>query len=158
MRALAKTPDDVRLVFVGDGPKRRRIQRMAHKLGVAHRIELLGAVPRSDVLGLLASCKAAVFTGLREEGGLALAEAMYLGVPVIVLARGGAATIAESSTDSDRVALVQPGSGNETIQRLAEAMTRFTRHPPAGQGPLLDRERALDELEALFASAQTGRI
>lgn len=153
VKALAHTPTQVRLVVAGDGPELRPLERLATRLGVRDRVELLGQVTRSKVMELLESCAAAVFTGLREEGGIALAEAMYAGVPVIVLAHGGAATIAMSSVDPDRVALVQPNDPAETVRQLADAMARFVLQPPAGGGPLLDRIAAVAQLEDLFASA-----
>ena len=83
-----------------------------------------------------------VFTGLREEGGLALAEAMLAGAPIVVLAHGGAKIIAESSTDPARVALIEPGDVASTARRMGEAMTRFTRTPPRRREPLLESTAA----------------
>jgi glycosyltransferase involved in cell wall biosynthesis len=81
---------------------------------------------------------AVVFTGLREEGGLALAEAMLMGAPVIVLAHGGAGHIARSATDPSRVILVAPTTFEDTARRLGEAMTRFYQDPPLRCDPTLD--------------------
>jgi glycosyltransferase involved in cell wall biosynthesis len=153
IRALAQTPRDVRLVVVGDGPDRAALERLTRRLGVSERVEFRGWLSRPEVFELLASCAAAVFTGLREEGGVALAEAMFFGAPVIVLANGGARTIAESATDPARVVLVEPGSVADTARRMGEAMTRMSRSPSSSTGPLLDQEAAKRTLKQAFERA-----
>lgn len=102
-----------------------------------------------------------VFTGLREEGGLALAEAMLSGAPVIVLAVGGARTIASSATDPARAVLIRPGNARETARGIGEAIATLTAHPPAATGPTLDQaaaRRALRDAfdDALAAGARPG--
>ena len=102
---------------------------------------------------MLRGSAAVVFTGLREEGGLALAEAMLSGAPVIVLGNGGARTIAAAGTDATRVALIEPSGPNETARRMAEAMTMFSRTPPTTSTPLLDQAAAKRVLRAVFEQA-----
>ncbi len=161
IRAVACAPPDVCLAIAGDGPERRTLERLAARLGVAGRVTFLGAVPRAELFALLDRAAAAVFTGLREEGGLALAEAMLRGTPVVVLANGGARTIAERCTDPSRVALVAPGAVDATARGLADAMTRFSRAPSRATGPTLDQAAAVGELgdavrDALLRGAPPG--
>jgi glycosyltransferase involved in cell wall biosynthesis len=110
-------------------------------------------MPRERVLEMLVEARAAVFTGLREEGGIALAEAMLCGTPVVVLANGGAHTVAAASTDPARVALIVPGAINETARRIGEAMTAFSANPSARTDSMLDQGRARQILQAAFAEA-----
>jgi glycosyltransferase involved in cell wall biosynthesis len=91
-----------------------------------------------------------VLTGLREEGGLALAEAMLSGVPVIVLANGGARTIAERAIDASRVRLVPAKDLDSAVQKLADAMTELIRDPPLAREPNLDSESFSQVLETAF--------
>ena len=139
MRALACAAEDVTLLVVGDGPERRRLERLARRLGVSGRIRFCGRATREEVMNHLTEAAAVVFTGLREEGGLALAEAMLAGTPIMVLAHGGAKIIAESSTDPQRMALDRAGRRRSTARRLGEAMTRFTRAPPSRREPMLEQ-------------------
>jgi glycosyltransferase involved in cell wall biosynthesis len=157
LHALSHTTD-VRLTIVGDGPRRHSLERLARRLGVAGRVTFRGRAPRSEVFALLRSSAAAVFTGLREEGGLALAEAMLCGVPVIVLGNGGARTIAASGTDATRVALIEPGRPNETARRMGEAMTAFSQTAPTASTPLLDQAAAKRVLRAAFEQAARAAI
>ena len=162
MRALATTPDDVRLLIAGEGPELSHVQRLAQKLGIAERVEFLGKIPRPSLFELLAESAAAVFTGLREEGGMALAEAMLIGTPVIVLANGGARTIAEAATDPKRVILVPPRSVSQTAQDIAMAMTDFSRNMTMATDPTIDQRQAQNFLhdrlkDALESQSETCR-
>jgi hypothetical protein len=151
IHALASTPEDITLMVVGDGPERRRLERLARRLRVSHRVHFCGHASRERVGEYLAGAAAVVFTGLREEGGIALAEAMLAGSPVIVLANGGALTVAGSTTDPGRVALVPPGTITATAARIGEAMTRFVRHPVTATGPMLDQTASINVLKQLLA-------
>ncbi len=155
IRALAYTPEDVRLTVVGDGPERGRLGQLARHLGIDRRVTFLGQLPRQQVFDLLSKATAAVFTGLREEGGVALAEAMLSGIPVIVLANGGAATIARSATNPERIALIEPGTVTGTARRMAEAMVRFIREPPTSTRRTLDQTVARQILRQAFERAIT---
>jgi glycosyltransferase involved in cell wall biosynthesis len=157
IRALAQADERVRLHMVGDGPERQRLEQLARRLGVSRRVEFLGRLPRDRVLELLSEAPAALFTGLREEGGVALAEAMRSGTPVIVLANGGARTVAEAATDRRRVELIEIGSMDACAKRLAAAMDRFVVDPPTSTTPLLDRRSAIGGLQGIFDGALSRR-
>ena len=125
LEALVHAPD-VRLQFAHGGPLEPTLRRLARRLGVAHRVDFLGKIPRPELFERLAQASAALFTGVREEGGLALAEALSLGTPVVVLSVGGARTLCRAAPDPTRVALVDPydprgvgvalGSALETVR------------------------------------------
>jgi glycosyltransferase involved in cell wall biosynthesis len=158
VRALAMTSSDIEMVMAGDGPQRRRIEDVARELGVEDRISFEGMVPHDRALEIIQQADVALFTGLREEGGLALAEAMLLGTPVVVLANGGAAAIARASTDPERVSLIAPKRSSATAKAMAAAIERQMeqeRTRPAGaRRPLIDRAAAIEELERLVRAAR----
>ena len=151
LHALASASDDVHLTIVGEGPQRRSLERLARRLRIAKRVTFRGRVPRAQVADLVSAAAAVVFTGLREEGGLALAEAMICGAPVIVLANGGARTIAALGTDAARVVLIEPTGPDDTARRLGEAMTRFAHRPPLVRTSLIDQATAKRALRAAFS-------
>jgi glycosyltransferase involved in cell wall biosynthesis len=163
IEALAHADPDVHLTLLGDGPQRASLERLANGLGLRDRIEFRGAVPREDVLVALRGAAAAVFTGVREEGGLALAEAMSCGTPVIVLANGGAATIAAGTTDPDRATLIQPSGVRATAKRFGAAMTEHVRRTRTDATETIDFAAARAQLRDAFdaairaAAESTGR-
>lgn len=73
-----------RLIVVGDGPERKRLQKMA-----GPTVELVGALSDARVADLLARCKALIFPGY-EDFGITPVEAQAAGRPVIAFGRGGA--------------------------------------------------------------------
>jgi hypothetical protein len=152
LRALVHAPPDVQLVFLGDGGERGPLARLARRWGVADRVVFQGRVSRTEVFAWLGKASAVVFTGLREEGGIALAEALLVGVPVIVLDHGGAGMVATAAMDGERVALVRPGTIATTARQIGEAMGRF-RSCPHSDVPLIDHHRWVEQLEEAFRDA-----
>lgn len=76
-----------RLILIGDGPERPRVQARAEELGVAEKVVFLG---RHDSVAELLSC-ADVFLlpSSKESFGLVALEAMACGVPVVASDVGG---------------------------------------------------------------------
>jgi glycosyltransferase involved in cell wall biosynthesis len=153
LHALTHANAEVELRIVGEGPDRAGLESLARRLGLGSRVRFLGRAPRHEVLRLLTEAAAVVFTGLREEGGIALAEAMLVGAPVIVLAHGGAGTIARSASDSSRVALITPGDPVSTARRIGDAMTRFSEDRSVRTGPTLDVAEARRRLRVAVEEA-----
>ena len=103
-RVKARVPD-VLLLFAGEGPARRDLERQALLLGIENNTRFVGYLDRD---GPLEDCYCAgdafIFASNTETQGLVLLEAMALGVPVVstavmgtkeVLAEGRGCLIAE---------------------------------------------------------------
>jgi glycosyltransferase involved in cell wall biosynthesis len=88
---------DVEAVVIGDGPERGKLEGLARELGVADRIEFLGARPHADMPGLLCSGDVAVFPSLVEATSVAALECMACGLPVAASAVGGLPQIVNDS-------------------------------------------------------------
>lgn len=97
-----------------------------------------------------------MFTGLREEGGLALAEAMYAARRLVVLDHGGAGAVARTATDPERVALIQPGEADAVALSFAEAVEAHFADGPVADVPLIDRAAAVAELERVVREASSA--
>ncbi|HZB49357.1 MAG TPA: glycosyltransferase, partial [Mycobacteriales bacterium] len=88
----------------GDGPDRDRLVRAAERWGVRDRVDLVGALPRDELLRRLRCAGALLHPALHEEAGLSVAEALGLGVPVVGLDHGGPAELVRSwPTDRSRL-------------------------------------------------------
>lgn len=100
-----------RLVVIGDGRDRERLERAA-----GPNVTFVGRVERPEVLRLLAGCRALVWPGI-EDFGLAPVEAMAAGRPVIARRAGGVLdTVVEGRTG---VFFSEP-----TPESLADAVRR----------------------------------
>ena len=94
VRALAELVargHDARLVWAGDGPMRAEVAALAEHLGVADRLDLRGRVDPSDVTTALGEADVFLLPTSRETFGVAIAEALASGRPVVVGAQGGQA-------------------------------------------------------------------
>ena len=78
VRAMPMIRDgtDVVAVVIGDGLERGRLEVLAAELGVADRIEFLGAQPHPEMPGLICSGELAVFPWLVEVTSVAALECM----------------------------------------------------------------------------------
>jgi len=76
-----------KLVLVGDGPERRRIERLVTEAGLASDVEFAGAQP--DALPWLSIADLFLLPSAQESFGLSALEAMACEVPVIASLVGG---------------------------------------------------------------------
>ena len=122
VRALryVQHPDAVLRIF-GDGPDRRRIQRAAERWGLQDRVELVGSLPRDELLRQVRRCGVLLHPALHDESPGAIGEALSLGVPVVCLDHGGPAEVVRWWPNG-HVALVPPGEPGATARRLAAAV------------------------------------
>jgi len=80
-----------RLSVIGDGPERSALEARALELGIAGTTRFVGAVPPHELPAAMGNPDVFAFAA-REEGlGLVVAEAFFLGVPVVAMAGGGGA-------------------------------------------------------------------
>ncbi len=123
-----------RLVIVGDGPERERLQADVISLGLEGTVEILGQRPQSEVGRLMREADVFVFPSIRELGAGVVIEAMACGCVPVVVAYGGPATLVNDETgvrvplgskeqiaDAFRVALEGLAGDRPRIRRLARA-------------------------------------
>ncbi len=86
LHALRELPADVVLVVIGSGPRLRDLAALARRIGVLPRVRFCPGVSDADLPRYLALAQVFVFPSQnRLEGfGLAVAEAMASGLPVVV--------------------------------------------------------------------------
>ncbi len=117
------------LVIYGRGPEESRMKSLAAQLGVDARVRFEGPVARQDLLDRLAGSAALLHVALHEEAGLAVAEALAFGTPVVCLDHGGPAELVQRWASSPSMAVV-PADRLSTEIRLAGALDGFLSAPP----------------------------
>ncbi len=95
IRAAAKLPEKWQVVFVGDGPQKESLQKLADSLNVSGRVHFLGM--RSDVERIIKSAHIFVISSHWEGFGLVAIEAMAGSLPVIASNVSGLADIVEGA-------------------------------------------------------------
>lgn len=122
LRSLPELPG-VRVAIAGRGDQEDSLRRLAHELGVADRVHLLGL--RDDVPRLLTAADVYVQPSLSEGLPMALLEAMATGLPAVVTRVGG---MPEAVLEGETGYVVSVGAPRE----LAEALARVLAQPGSG--------------------------
>jgi glycosyltransferase involved in cell wall biosynthesis len=143
-----------RLVVVGDGPDRRRLERLARRTGLDGRVTFAGWLTQERLWEQVASARALVLPSLKEGASFVAAEAQALGVPVVAFDRGGPAALARMS--GSRFELVPPGPPSASARSFAAALERLEQRPL----PTVDADFSLDavasDLAQVYAQAIDG--
>jgi len=116
--ALLREIPDTYFVIAGDGPERKKLEKMAQSLDVTDHVRFLGTV--DDVPALLKSVDLSVLTSVSEAFPLALLESMAAARPVVATNVG---SVPEIVADGLTGFLVPPGAPDQ----LAQAMLRVLR-------------------------------
>jgi glycosyltransferase involved in cell wall biosynthesis len=113
----------------GDGPDLSRVRKAAEQWGLADRLELVGSLPRDELLRQVRRCGVLLHPALHDESPIALGEALSLGTPVVCLDHGGPAEVVRW-WPTRHVALISPSDPESTARRLAAAADAFLDEPP----------------------------
>lgn len=87
-RKVADAMPDCHFLMVGDGPLRAEAEAYGEKLGLGHRLHMVGV--RDDIPAVLAALDVFLLTSAVEGLPNVLIEAQALGIPVVTTPAGGA--------------------------------------------------------------------
>ncbi len=163
LRALAELKRDgidVLLRLIGDGPERENLKARAKKLNLLDRVEFAGAVEPDEVARAVGDADVSVFAATQEGFGLAAAESLMLGVPVVALESGGG--VKDVVPDSGAGRLVPDGNPKAMASAIAGFLKDDTgRRLAAERGRTLKRElepgAVAAVFESLYADARASR-
>jgi lipopolysaccharide/colanic/teichoic acid biosynthesis glycosyltransferase/glycosyltransferase involved in cell wall biosynthesis len=116
LRAFHGRPE--RLLVVGEGPERARLERLA-----TPNVTFLSRVDEAKLAILYANCRALLHTGI-DDFGMVMVEALAAGRPVLACAEGGALDIVD---DGETGLLIDA----PTVESVRAALDRFARMPGA---------------------------
>jgi glycosyltransferase involved in cell wall biosynthesis len=158
-RTLAATRSDIELVFAGDGSLRPWLEQRRSDDGLESRIHLPGAVPHSEIGGVLAECSVLCLPSVGEPFGMVILEAMAAGRPVVAVDRGGPAHLLRDEQSGLLVPPEDPAALAAALGRvLDDPMQTYAmgRHNRRKAETTLSWEAVLDELEVIYRAARNG--
>jgi glycosyltransferase involved in cell wall biosynthesis len=149
--SLLKEEPDTRVLIVGEGPLRQTLEKKARSIGVSHAVTFAGY--HSDPVPLYRAMDVFVLPSRYEGFGIALIEAMALGVPVIATRIVGVVDVVQDKVtgllvpfgDSEALSSAILRLFSEPIlrQRLRDGAIRFVKSE-------CSRERMAAKMEELY--------
>ncbi len=115
---LASCGHDLPLTIVGDGPERGALERQVERLGIAPFVQFAGAVSPGEIAGFLAHADVMLFPAQGEGFGLAAAEALMAGVPVVACWDGGGVLDIVPESGAGRLTLPSPEAMSDALLDL----------------------------------------
>ncbi len=139
-----------KLLIVGEGPKRKFLEKLTAKLGLSDDIVFTGFVQEIDALMPIFSIF--VLPSLSESFGLTILEAMRANVPVIATKVGGIPEIIQSGRNGLLVAPGNPKELSAAIMRLSNDQKLQKKFIREGQETLkrFSAQQMVEETEKLY--------
>lgn len=119
---IARHEPNALLVIAGDGKEQMPLMQLAHELGISARVCFCGF--RADVPSVLAGLDLFALPSRTEGFGIAIVEAMAMGLPVVASRVGGVLDIITNGLDGVLVPL-------EDIEALTTAILELLHNPEA---------------------------
>jgi glycosyltransferase involved in cell wall biosynthesis len=137
-----------RVLIVGDGPERPRLEALVAELGLTGGVRLLGA--REDVPEVLAALDVAVTCSDFEGTPLSVLEYMEAGLPVVATRVGGLTGLVEDGVNGLLVPRRDPAALAEALDALLGDPARRRAMGVAGR----ERRRADFDLDMMVARVE----
>jgi glycosyltransferase involved in cell wall biosynthesis len=151
---LRRRVADVQVRIVGSGPEQARLRALHRELDLGDSVVLLGQVTRSRLAQEYVSADCFCLPSAQEGFGIAFAEAMAAGLPVVACR---AAAVPEVVLDGRTGLLVQPASPAELAMALETLLVDAGLRKELAEAGRRHVERfARDRVAAGFVEAATG--
>lgn len=108
---------DIELTIIGEGTERKHLENLINKFDLSQTVKLIGIVEHEKLIDFLYKADLFVSASFAETQGVAISQALCVGLPVISTAVGGLQDIIVA----DNGLLVPPGD----VKSLANAIVRI---------------------------------
>ncbi len=145
MCIVAKDIPSARLMLIGEGPERHKVERLVDRLDLRRNVVLTGY--RSDVPELLRCADLLVLCSETESAPLTILEAMSTGLPVIATNVGGIPEIVKDSENGYLVPIKHPENIAERILDLATDRKKASRMGDNARKTILEKYSTMKVVE-----------
>ena len=152
---LREHPVDARLVIVGDGEMRNRLESLARDLSISDQVLFAGWV--LERAKIFCDLDVTCLSSHNEGSPLSLIESIAAGVPVIATEVGGVADVASSELDGE---LIEPANEQAYAAALARAARRRRRVPMERSAAFRDFysiRRLIGDMESIYSELLDGK-
>jgi glycosyltransferase involved in cell wall biosynthesis len=116
--SLKKFPN-LKLMIIGDGPEKENLEELANKLKIADKVIFTGFLRGKKLVAALQANNFFITASVTETFGIAIAEAMAAGLPVIAVRRGGIGEIVKDRKNGYLTSTNSPFEIGEKIRKMA---------------------------------------
>jgi glycosyltransferase involved in cell wall biosynthesis len=153
VRRLKDRGERVKLLIIGEGPERERLQKLVHKLELPREVIIEGSVPDEEMPRYFSAADAFAFAAVDEPWGLVVLEAMACGLPVVVPSTGGPNESVQEGVTGLQVDGREPKEYAEKLETILRNRTLAGRIGKAARSRVqreFDLKRTIDSLEAFY--------
>ncbi len=144
---IRRVKPNARIVIVGWGALEAELRQRAGELGVADHVTFLGK--RLDAIEILRCFDVFGFPSVQEAQGIALVEAMAVGLPIVAAATDGIPEIVRADETGLLVPAKSPKALSEAILRVASDANLAQRFGEKGKQVAAD-ELSIERSTALY--------
>ena len=121
MKEVLKVREDVRCFIGGDGPMKRKFEKLIKRLGLQEYVKLLGFLPDDELKYWMNAADLFVLPSLSEGNPTVMFEALGVGLPFVGTAVGG---VPEIITSEDYGFLCPPADPECLAEKILVALER----------------------------------
>lgn len=138
LAAAARTPG-VELEVIGDGPERGRLEALAARLNVTHRVRWRGQLNPADIPERIARADVLALPSRKDGWGAVVNEALMLGTPVICSSACGASDLLQH----EWLGVVVPPDDVESLQAALATWSAQGRRTAGERGRIHEWARCI---------------
>ena len=156
-KVLSKDFPSVRILLVGDGPDKARIERLSSDLGIRGNIVFAGSL--QDTAKALKAIDVFVMPSIKEGLGLSLAEAMAAGRPCVASGTGGIGALIEDGVTGVLFKTGDPGDLAKAVKYVLDNKDKaglFGRNAREKVVKAFNMDKMAAETEEMYRSAMSG--
>jgi glycosyltransferase involved in cell wall biosynthesis len=145
---------DARLVLVGDGEMRNRLESLARDLSISDQVLFAGWV--LDRAKIFCDLDVTCLSSHNEGSPLCLIESIAAGVPVIATNVGGVADVASSELDGELIESANEQAYAAALARAARSRRRVPTQRSAALRDFYSIRRLMGDMESIYSELLDG--
>jgi glycosyltransferase involved in cell wall biosynthesis len=147
--AMAVLDPSLRLLIVGEGPARERLQAYAADMRLSERVGFADRLPECDQYQWLRSARVVLALPDQHASGLEVLEALAAGIPVVVSDIPVHREVAAQFTNPHVIFVSPSGSPLDVADAIAEAVGRRV-HAGADGSAVRSEESVVDDMWSIY--------